>query len=73
MLAQNESTALELLSRIKTGYEYLPSWLKPGVVEFNKGSIEFTNRSTIKAMASGSDSARGTSANVLVLDEFAFL
>ena len=73
MLAQRESTALELLDRIKTGYEYLPTWLKPGCVEFNKSSISFSNRSSIKGMASGSDSARGTTVNVLILDEFAFL
>lgn len=47
MLAQKEATALELLDRIKTGYEYLPTWLKPGCIEFNKSSVKFSNRSTI--------------------------
>lgn len=73
MLAQKESTALELLDRIKTGYEYLPQWLKPGCEEFNKKSIKFENRSTIMGFSSSSDGARGQSINCLILDEFAFV
>lgn len=73
ILAQKESTALEILDRIKTGYEYLPKWIKPGCVELNKKSITFSNRSWIKGMSSSSDGARGQSCNVLILDEFAFL
>ena len=47
MLAQKEQTALELLDRIKTGYSYLPTWLKPGCEDFNKSAVKFSNRSTI--------------------------
>jgi hypothetical protein len=63
MLAQAESTALELLDRIKTGYEYLPSFLKPACEEWNKKSVRFTNRSTIQAFASSSNGPRGQSMN----------
>ena len=73
MLAQAENTALELLDRIKTGYEYLPSWLKPCCEEWNKKSVRFSNRSTISGFASSSNGPRGQSMNVLILDEFAFL
>ena len=73
MLAQAESTALALLDRIKTGYEYLPAFLKPGCEEWNKKNVRFTNRSTIQAFASSSNGPRGQSMNVLILDEFAFL
>lgn len=73
MLAQKESTALELLDRIKTGYTYLPTWLKPGCLEFNKSSVKFANRSTIMGFASSSQGARGQSCNCLILDEFAFV
>lgn len=73
MLAQAESTALELLDRIKTGYEYLPSFLKPACEEWNKKNVRFSNRSTIQAFASSSNGPRGQSMNVLILDEFAFL
>ena len=73
LLAQKESTALELLDRIKIGYTYLPTWLKPGCIEFNKGSVKFSNRSPIMGFASSSQGARGQSCNCLILDEFAFV
>jgi hypothetical protein len=63
MLAQAESTALELLDRIKTGYEYLPSFLKPACEEWNKKNVRFANRSTIQAFASSSNGPRGQSMN----------
>lgn len=73
ILANKAQTALELLSRIATAYEYLPAWIKCACVEYNKGSITFANMSSIKAFASSSDAARGHSCNCVVLDEFAFL
>ena len=73
LLANKAPTALELLGRIETGYEYLPHWLKGACLVFNKGEITFTNMSSIRAFASSSDAARGFSANVVILDEFAFL
>lgn len=68
MMAQKEATALELLDRIKTGYTYLPSWLKPGCVEFNKSSVKFSNRSTVMGYASSSQGARGQSCNCVTGD-----
>lgn len=73
LLAQKEQTALELLDRIKTGYSYLPTWLKPGCGDFNKSAVKFSNRSTIMGFSASAQGARGESCNVLVLDEFAFV
>lgn len=73
ILANKASTALELLGRIEMGYEYLPHWIKPACLVFNKGEITFANLSSIRAFASSSDAARGFSANCVILDEFAFL
>lgn len=73
ILANKASTALELVQRIITGYEYLPSWLKPACTVLNKGEISFANMSSIKGYASSSDAARGSSGNVVIMDEFAFL
>ena len=39
VLANKQSTAREILSRLKLAYEYLPKWLQQGIVEWNKGSI----------------------------------
>lgn len=62
LLANKAPTALELLGRIAMAYEYLPAWLKPTVVTFNKGELTFLNKSSIRAFASSSDAARGFSA-----------
>ena len=63
LLANKADTALEILGRIKLAYEYLPAWLKPGIVVLNKGEIIFSNKSAIKGFATASDAARGYSAN----------
>jgi hypothetical protein len=47
ILGNKESTAREVLERIQLAYEYLPHWLKCGVVEWNKNSCSFENRSKI--------------------------
>ena len=59
MCAQREATAVELLSRIRLAYEYIPEWIKPSVVEYNKKSIEFGNMSSIKVFATKGGGARG--------------
>lgn len=73
ILANKESTAIEILDRIKRAYEHLPFFLKCGVKEFNKKSIEFDNGSKIMASASSSDNLRGFSLNMVIIDEMAFL
>ena len=73
ILANKAATALELLGRISMGYEYLPHWIKPACLVYNKGELSFANMSSIRAFASSSDAARGFSANCVILDEFAFL
>ena len=63
VLANKADTALEILSRIRLAYEYLPSFLKSAVLTWNKGEIVFSNMSSIKGFATASDAARGSSAN----------
>ena len=63
ILANKAATALELLERIAIGYEYLPHWIKPACLVYNKGNLTFSNMSSIRAFASSSDAARGFSAN----------
>ena len=63
ILANKAATALELLGRIAMGYEYLPHWIKPACLTYNKGELTFANMSSIRAFASSSDAARGFSAN----------
>ncbi|MFA6199218.1 MAG: terminase family protein [Bacteroidales bacterium] len=69
VLANKGSTANEILGRIKSMFEELPWFLKPGVVEWNKTTIELGNGSRILAAATSSSSIRGKSISLLYLDE----
>jgi hypothetical protein len=73
ILANKEKQAHEILGRIQLAYEHLPKWLQQGIKEWNKGSIELENGSLIQAEATGSSAIRGTSQNLVYLDEFAFV
>lgn len=65
LLANKLSTSKGILRRIKFAFELLPKWLKPGVTEWNKESIGFTNGCSVKAFAASSDGARSESANCI--------
>lgn len=73
ILANKANISRELLGRLKLAYENLPLWLQPGVVEWNKGSIELGNGCSVIAAATSSSSIRGMSLFAILLDEFAFL
>jgi hypothetical protein len=73
LLANKERTAREILSRVKLAYENLPIWMQQGVVEWNKGSIDLENGSKVVAASTSSSAIRGTTINLLYLDEFAFV
>jgi len=73
-IASNKaSSAKDLLRRIKIMYEELPFYLKPGVIEYNKQSIEFENGSKIETAGTTEDTFRGRAAAMLLLDETAFV
>lgn len=65
VLANKQSTAIEILGRIKMAFEYLPKWLQQGVVEWNKGSVVLENGSKILAAATSSSAIRGGSYNCI--------
>jgi len=71
ILANKGATARELLSRLQLAYEHLPKFLQQGVVTWNKGNIEVENGSKVIAAATSSSAVRGSSFNVIFLDEFA--
>ena len=60
--------ALEIMDRIRLGYEYCPKAIKIGVKTYNKGCIEFENNSIIRCFATGSSGCRGFSANCVTGD-----
>jgi hypothetical protein len=71
--AHKGSGALEIMHRIRYAYELCPDFLRPGVVSYNKGSIEFDNGSRIIAQATTENTGRGLSISLLYADEFAFV
>ena len=62
------SIAIEIMDRIRLGYEYCPKAIKIGVKTYNKGCIEFENNSIIRCFATGSSGCRGFSANCVTGD-----
>lgn len=73
VLAHLGSMAREVLDRTKQVIEFLPDFMQPGIIEWNKGSVEFDNGSSISAFASSPDAIRGNSFSILYIDEMAFI
>jgi hypothetical protein len=63
ILANNERTSREILSRIQMAYTNLPLWLQKGIVEWNKGSMLLENGVKIIASSTSSNSIRGFTIN----------
>jgi hypothetical protein len=73
IVANKESTAIEVFRRIKLAYEELPLWIKPGVISFATTSCEFDNGSRISISTTTGSAARGMTITTLLLDELAFI
>lgn len=73
LIANKESTAINIFKRIRLAYEMLPNFLKPGVVEYAKTGLVLSNGSSIGISTTTSDAARGESINCLLIDEAAFI
>jgi hypothetical protein len=71
ILANKMNTAREILGRLKLAYEYIPTWLQQGIIEWNKTSVQLENGSKVMASATSSSAIRGGSFNLIFLDEFA--
>ncbi len=73
ILANKAETARNILGKLKLMFEELPWYMKPGVVEWNKGRITLSNGTVVLSAATSSASIRGESINIVYLDEFAFV
>lgn len=73
ILANKASTSRDILAKLQLAYEHIPLWMQQGVVSWNKGSIELENGSKVIAAATASSAARGSTYNIIFLDEFAFV
>ncbi len=72
-LAPTQEKARNIVDKVRFAYEELPSWLKIEAEEHNKLSLILVNGSKIRAASGDSNSARGYTANVFILDEAAFI
>ena len=73
ILANKAATSRDLLGRLQLAYENLPKWLQQGVMSWNKGSLELENGSKILAASTSASAVRGSTYNVIFLDEFAYV
>lgn len=76
ILSKTEREASKLKRRIKLGYDKLPVWAKergPKKTHDTRLKMEFENGAAIEAMPSRNDPARGESADLIIVDEWAFL
>lgn len=76
VIATKQETAKNLVNKVKFMHENLPSWLripKAELLENNKLSLQFPNKSIIKAVASSPDAGRSEALSLLILDEAAFI
>jgi len=63
----------EIMQRIRYAYELCPDYIRSGVINYNKGSIEFENGSRIVSTTTTGNTGRGMSISLLYCDEFAFV
>jgi hypothetical protein len=71
--AHKYTGAQEIMQRIRYGYELCPDYIRCGVVNYNKGSMEFDNGSRIVSATTTGNTGRGMSISLLYCDEFAFV
>lgn len=63
--AHKYSGAQEIMQRIRYAYELCPDHIRSGVINYNKGSIEFDNGSRIVSTTTTSNTGRGMSISLL--------
>lgn len=73
IVSNKQASAVDILNRIKIIYSELPSWLKPGITEYNKLNITFDNGTKIMVSATSEDAFRGRTLNLLFCDELGFV
>jgi hypothetical protein len=71
--AHKYTGAQEIMQRIRYGYELCPDYIRAGVTNYNKGSMEFENGSRIVSATTTGNTGRGMSISLLYCDEFAFV
>ena len=72
ILSKSGAAGVDLISKIKDMYMYLPYYLKCGTMKWNQSSISFDNNSSISTESFSPTAGLGKTINFLILDEFAW-
>lgn len=73
VVAIDQNTSKNLVTKVRVMYDNLPSWLKIKAVESNKLSMRLSNGSQIKAVSSTGTSGRSEALSLVIIDEAAFV
>ena len=73
IVANKESTAINIFKRVRMAYEQLPNYIKPGVKDYGKTGMTLGNDSSIIVSTTTATSIRGDSLSTICLDEAAFI
>jgi len=73
IVANKETTAINIFKRVRMAYEQLPNYMKPGVKDYGKTGMTLGNDSSIIVSTTTATSIRGDSLNCVCLDEAAFI
>jgi len=73
ILSKDDEAAMEVLERVKIAFNELPGIIKPKKVYSNSHMLKFDNGSVVRAKAPSKEAGRSISANLLILDEAAFI
>ena len=69
ILSDKNHSSIEILNKFKDIYYYLPFYLKPGVLTWNKGSISFDNGCMIKCDNIKNNIAIGYNVDIMIMLE----
>lgn len=70
IVANKESTAIEIFRRVRLAYEEMPNWAKSPAREYGKTSLELENGSRIGISTTTGSAARGASINCVAGETF---
>lgn len=74
VMASKAETAKNIIRKVQTCIKNLPKWLMLGEADIdNKMSVELSNGSRIKAIATTGDAGRSEAVSLLIVDEAAFI
>lgn len=72
-LSITQKTSKEIVTKIRFGYNNLPSWLKVPATEDNQLSLRLSNGSFVQAASSAGTAGRSSALSLLIIDEAAFI